>query len=85
MIDISQNLNILQRISFFLYEKKNFFHVKILGRTAMGRKLHAGGYVSAHARYAAALQGTPPAAHQVLARLCRHLLSLKKKSFSRQF
>ena len=51
--------------------KKSVFHVKILGWPAMGRELHAAGDVSAHARYAAALRGAPPAAHQVLARLCR--------------
>jgi hypothetical protein len=48
----------------------------------MGRKLHAAGYVSAHARHASAIRGAPPAAHQVLAGLCRHLLFLKKIIFT---
>jgi hypothetical protein len=63
--------------------KKIFFHV-ILDWTAVGRKLYAVGDITAHARHAAVLRGAPPAAHQVLARLCCHLLFLKK-SFLCQF
>jgi hypothetical protein len=48
----------------------------------MGPELYAAGDVSAHARHAAALRDAPPAAHQVLARLCRHLLFLKKIIFT---
>ncbi len=76
---------VLARLRRHLLFLKKIIFTPILGWTAMGRELHAVGYVSAHARHAAGLRGAPPAAHQVLARLRRHLLFLKKKSFSRQF